>query len=194
MKHLSILLAFLVALSAPVAAQDLDKGLAAYNAGDWATALQEWTPLAEAGDTNAQNGLGVMYNYGEGVPQDYKEAVKWYTLAAEQGEADAQFNLGLMYKNGNGVPQNYKETVKWYTLAAEQGDRWAQYDLGNVFRDGIQDNTMAHMWFNIASANGARIGSTSRDTIAKTMTLAAIEKAQAMASECMSSDYKKCGY
>ena len=33
MKHLTILLAFLMTLSAPVAAQDFDKGLAAYNAG-----------------------------------------------------------------------------------------------------------------------------------------------------------------
>ena len=37
----------------------------------------------------------VMYDNGEGVPQDYAEAVKWYRLAAEQGDARAQYNLGL---------------------------------------------------------------------------------------------------
>ena len=31
-----------------------------------------------------------MYDNGQGVPQDYKQAVKWYTKAAEQGDADAQ--------------------------------------------------------------------------------------------------------
>jgi len=36
------------------------------------------------GDALAQNNLGVMYENGQGVPQDYKEAVKWYTKAAEE--------------------------------------------------------------------------------------------------------------
>jgi len=38
-----------------------------------------------------------MYDNGEGVPQDYKEAVRWYRLSAEQGHAGAQSNLGLMH-------------------------------------------------------------------------------------------------
>ena len=63
---------------------------------------------AEQGDAMAQNNLGVMYQKGEGVPQDYKEAVKWYRLAAEQGHATAQTNLGGMYYKGQGVPEDYK--------------------------------------------------------------------------------------
>ena len=197
MKHIAILLAFLMTLSAPVAAQDFDKGFAAAQTGDWATALQEWTPLAEAGDTEAQYNLGVMYDNGRGVLQDYKEAVKWYTLAAKQGLAEAQYNLGRCYSNGEGVPQDYKEAVKWYTLAAEQGYGSAQNSLGIMYAVGrgvLQDTIMAHMWANIGSANGSENGGKARETIAKTMTPAAIEKAQAMARKCMSSGYKKCGY
>ena len=197
MKHLSILLAFLMTLSAPVAAQDFQKGFAAAQTGDYTTALQEWTPLAEAGSYSAQFNLGIMYSNGYGVPQDYKEAVKWYTLAAEQGYASAQFNLGNSYSNGDGVTQDYKEAVKWYTLAAEQGYASAQQNLGVMYYKGngvLQDNTMAHMWYNIANANGSELGGTNRDDIAKIMTPADISKAQAMARECMSSDYKKCGY
>jgi len=41
-----MVLAFLMTLSSPVVAQDFQKGLAAAQAGDYATALQEWTPLA----------------------------------------------------------------------------------------------------------------------------------------------------
>ena len=197
MKHIAILLAFLMTLSAPVAAQDFQKGVAAYNAGDYATALQEWTPLAEAGDTNAQFNLGVMYENGRGVPQDYKEAMKWYTLAAEQGDADAQYNLGIMYDNGQGVPQDYKEAVKWYRLAAEQGNAEAQNNLGVTYETGqgvLQDNVMAHMWYNIAAANGHSKAGEWRDERAGLMTQADISKAQAMARECMNSGYKKCGY
>ena len=56
--------------------------------------------LAETGDASAQNRLGLIYQHGEGVPQDDAEAVKWYLKAAEQGHADAQNNLGLIYQNG----------------------------------------------------------------------------------------------
>ena len=46
----------------------------------------KWYRLAaEQGYDIAQYNLGVMYENGQGVPQDYKEAVKWYRLAAEQG-------------------------------------------------------------------------------------------------------------
>ena len=55
-------------------AQDFDKGLAAYESGDFATALEEWRPLAEQGDASAQFNLGLMYINGHGVPQDYVEA------------------------------------------------------------------------------------------------------------------------
>ena len=85
MKHIIIILAFLMTLSSPVAAQDFQKGYTAYLAGDNVTAIQEWTPLAEAGYDVAQYNLGFMYEYGQGVLQDYAEAVKWYRLSAEMG-------------------------------------------------------------------------------------------------------------
>ena len=40
---------------------NFDKGLDAYNKGDFATALKEWKPLAKQGFTKAQSHLGVMY-------------------------------------------------------------------------------------------------------------------------------------
>ena len=100
---------------------DFQKGLTAYKRGDYATALREWTPLAEQGDAAAQFNLGVMYEKGQGVPQDDKTAVKWYRLAAEQGNASAQNNLGAMYNNGNGVPQDYVYAHMWYNIAASSG-------------------------------------------------------------------------
>ena len=74
--------------------QDFQKGVDAYNRGDYATALREFTLLAEQGDAVAQTSLGKMRSEGLGVPQDYKTAVKWYTLAAELGNAEAQYKLG----------------------------------------------------------------------------------------------------
>ncbi len=67
-------------------------------ANDWINApISEVQKAAEQGDAMAQFNLGVMYNTGRGVAQDYKQAVAWFRKAAEQGDAMAQFNLGLMY-------------------------------------------------------------------------------------------------
>ena len=78
-----------------------NKGWAAYERGDYTTALRFWRPLAEQllpeqGDADAQYNLGTMYYSGRGVVQDHEEAVKWFRLAADQGLASAQRNLALM--------------------------------------------------------------------------------------------------
>jgi TPR repeat protein len=91
MKSLLTTPLLLLALLAPLyAGADFNKGMAAYAAGDFATAAKEFNKAAEQGDADAQLLLGIMYNNGEGVLQDYKEAVKWFRLAAEQGDANAQ--------------------------------------------------------------------------------------------------------
>jgi TPR repeat protein len=176
-------------------AQNFDKGWAALEDGDYATALKEWLPLAEQGDAAAQSNLGSMYGTGSGVLQDYVEAVKWYRLAAEQGNAGAPTFLGNMYREGNGVLQDYAEAVKWFRKAAEQGGAYGQTNLGYMYKSGkgvIQDNQTAHMWYNIASANGNELGGTNRDKIAEKMTPAAIEEAQRCARLCMASNYTNC--
>ena len=101
---------------------DFNKGLAAAQSGDFATALREWRPLAEQGHANAQFYLGLMYDKGEGVLQDYKTAVKWYTLAAEQGDAIAQNSLGWMYDNGHGVIKDNVYAHMWGNIAASNGN------------------------------------------------------------------------
>ncbi|MDG0982686.1 MAG: tetratricopeptide repeat protein [Tateyamaria sp.] len=128
---------------------------------------------------------------------DYDSALLWFTPLAEKGNASAQTNLGVMYRTGKGVPKDYAEAVEWYRLAAEQGHASAQTNLGVMFDRGqgvAQDNVLAHMWYNLGAANGSKNGPKNRDSIAEEMTREDISKAQSMASECMSSDYKNCGY
>ena len=73
-------------------AQDFDVGLAAAEAGDFATALREWTPLAEQGNAAAQTNLGIMYANGDGVAQDYVTAHMWFNIAAASGSEKAREN------------------------------------------------------------------------------------------------------
>jgi TPR repeat protein len=132
MRRIAATLAVVGALlfSAGSAWADWDDGMAAFELGDYATALQEWRPLAEQGDAEAQILIGSIYDNGaEGVPQNYTEAVKWYRMAAEQGHAKAQSNLGFMYANGKGVPTNFVKAYMWYSLAQAQGDDVAAYCL-----------------------------------------------------------------
>lgn len=102
-------------------AQNFEAGLSAAKAGDYATALQQWRPLAEQGNATAQFNLGGMYYAGRGVPQDYAEAVSLYRMAAEQGDATAQFTLAVMYGNGHGVPQDNMMAHMWFNIAASNG-------------------------------------------------------------------------
>ncbi len=196
MKRFVALCLVAVALAtAPAFSVDFDKGLVAYQNGDYKTALQEWQPLAEQGDADAQYNLGLLYDNGEGVPQDYKTAAKWYTLSAEQGDAKAQFNLGFMYRNGEGVPQDYKQAAKWYRLSAEQGEAKAQYNLGLMYGKGqgvLQDYFRAHMWINLAASNGDELAVEARDKITKVMNPAQIDKAQDLARECIANNYQGC--
>jgi len=152
-----LLAAFLLLIPLVAVSADFDVGFAAYERGDYQTALQEWLPLAEQGDAFTQYSLGVMYDLGKGVPQDDEEAVKWYRLAAEQGYAAAQNNIGFMYDEGEGVPMDDTEAVMWYRLAAEQGHSNAQYNLGVMYENGEgvpQFHAEAVKWYRAAAKQG----------------------------------------
>lgn len=112
---------------------------------------------AEAGVKEAQYSLGVGYDTGQGLTQNYEKAVHWYMRAAEQGMAEAQYNLGVAHSKGNGVEQNHTEAVKWYTKAGEQGLAKAQYNLGVAYSKGLgvpQNFAEAAKWYRMAAENG----------------------------------------
>ncbi len=187
---LALITALVFGMTAPAWA-GWDEGQAAYQRGDYATALREFRPLAEQGNALAQNKLGYMYRNGIGVTQDYAEAVKWYRKAAEQGHATAQYDLANMYRDSQGVLQDHAEAVKWDRKAAEQGYALAQNNLGVMYRmgEGVpQDYVQAHMWFNLAASKspwpGLRtLAVKNRDIVAKKMTPAQISEAQKLARE-----------
>lgn len=106
-----------------VSAGKVEDGLAAYNRGDFATALRLWRDAAEEGSAAAQNNLGIMYDLGKGVPRSDKLAHFWFLKSAKQGYANAQFNLGRKYDNGEGVTANEVTAYMFFVLAASGGNR-----------------------------------------------------------------------
>ncbi|MGP9492362.1 tetratricopeptide repeat protein [Psychrobacter sp. AOP7-B1-24] len=112
-------------------------------------------------DADAQYNLGVMYDTGKGVHQNYAKAAEWYRKAADQGYAKAQFNLGLAYYKGEGLRQDYAKAAEWFEKAADQGDAEAQYNLGLMYDQGEgvrQNNATAKEWFGKSCDNGNQDG------------------------------------
>ena len=79
--------------------------------------------------------------------------------------------------------------------AADQGDAEAQYNLGSMYANGrgvLKDSVLAHMWFNIAGANGNASARKLRDSLERDMTHAEVSRATELARVCMTSDYQDC--
>jgi uncharacterized protein len=200
MKHIfsiaTILAGSLLVLASPIAAQDLAKGRAAYEDGDFAAALREWKPLAYEGNPEAQTSIGFMFYKGQGVPRNFLTAVNWYKLAAQQGYAAGQARLGFMYDFGRGVKKNQKTAVNWYKRAAEQGDPFGQLSLEKMYAQGdgiLRNDSLAYMWSELAATNGSEIGARNRDSVGRKLTPTEKTKAQRLAHECITRNYKNCG-
>ena len=182
-------LALLAGVALPAAAQDFRAGVEAAERGDFAAALREWRPLAQAGSATAQASLAELYAFGRGVPPDIAEALRWYRLAAAQGYSAAQFNLGQLLSNRQaGDLRDDAEARRWYALAADQGNAEAHYKLGLLHANGAggaQDFVAAHRHWSIAEALGNDAAGRQLDSLAKLMPAARIAEAQRGASDWM---------
>jgi TPR repeat protein len=108
----------LVSTSVNVAMSDYQKGMAAYNTGDYATALQTMSVLAKQGHAKARFSLGVMYDNGKGVAENNDKAFELYRKAAKQGVIDAT----------RALPKLMKEMVEEFKAA-----RPGQKDLHELY-------------------------------------------------------------
>lgn len=163
---------FVCGMGSQLLAQDFDRGEEFYKARDYASAINEWRPLAEQGDVRAQFLLGEMFDFGLGIPESRTDAVRWFSLAAEQGHSDAQYNLGRLYDEESdwsteetlveflsrgGVIKDAREAARWYHLAAEQGHARAQFFLGLKYAQGdgvLKDPEEAELWLRQGAEQG----------------------------------------
>lgn len=147
----------LLGLTAPVYADDFERGMQAYQRTEYRQAWRLWRPLAENGDRFAQLTLGLMYHDGKGVEKDEAKATAWFQRAADQGLAPAEFNLGNAYRFGRGVAQSDEKAVYWWRKAAIQNFSGAQFNLGTAYLYGrgvAPDREEALKWYRRAAANG----------------------------------------
>lgn len=150
------------------------------------SAFEDLRACAEQRHAGAQYNLGVIYDFGRGMPEDHAEAVRWYRLAAVQGDARAQTNLGFMFATGRGVSKDIVEAERWYRLAAEQGHVSAQYNLGVMYASGEGvplDIVRAYMWWDVAASQGEEGAQRLKDITEEEMTREQIAEAERLSRE-----------
>ena len=182
-KTIALTIGWLLVSACPSWA-DFRLGEDAYLAQDYETAMREWAPLASQGNLEAQNMVGFMYRWGQGVGQDFETARHWYRLAADQGHPTAQSNLGLLYRYGLGVPKDYGKAFLWFLRAAEQGNAAGQNHVGLMFYKGEgveQDYIHAYQWAFLAAEQGMDPALEALSMLEHEMTPAQIEEAKALA-------------
>jgi TPR repeat protein len=159
MKSISLLL-LVGALIATPALADTNNGDLAWQNGDYATAINEWRPLAIAGDPDAQVHLGQAYQLGRGVPLDLKLAEDWFRRAAQQGSDGGKDNYGLvLFQTGKRA-----EAMPYIEDAAGRGNARAQYILGTALFNGdmiAKDWPRAYALMTRASVAGVPAAKTS---------------------------------
>ena len=138
-------------------ASRFDEGVAAYDAGDFASAYRIWDELARQDDLAAMRNVAQLLRQGRGVEKDSARAFKLYTEAAEKGLVTAMANLGDMYLAGEGTERNPQAAAAWYARAASAGLSLAQWKLADMYENGTGipvDKERAQALLERAARNG----------------------------------------
>jgi TPR repeat protein len=152
------LLALLVAATAAQAqapdvsdvAPPLRSGVAAYRAGDLASAEQALRPLA--GNADAEAWLGaVLSDRGR-----TREAAQLLQHAADAGSPEGAHRLALLYAEGTeATPRNDAKALELFEKAGAAGHRRAQINAGTMYfrgRGTARDLVRARAWLEKAAA------------------------------------------
>lgn len=120
--------------------EDFEKGMEAFAAKDYKTAMTRFESAAGQGHDEAQYYLGLCCAKGFGVKKDMDQAFKWYSQAAEQGNAKAMLDLAVFcYAEGKGVKKDEEKAYDLIEKAADKGEPDAMWILGEQYIAGIRD-------------------------------------------------------
>lgn len=157
-RNITVTLFLLAGIQMPVPANQM-----------WEELFDEHLQNAEAGETEAQYEVGIMYLKGQGVAQDRKVALQWLEKAsaggyqqatsklvriqeqqekfkqllgeAESGDTKAQYEVAVMYLKGRGIHKDGDKARHWLGIAADKGDVKAITRLGVINYKGEAGST-----------------------------------------------------
>ena len=131
-------------------AGELQDAKNAYGAGRFEEAAKLLRPLVRQENVDAVYLQARMYEKGDGVSKDQREARRLYSIAALGGHEAAQQKLDVL----NVQNTDKSVVIDWYLPAAQEGDTEAQYNLGFMYETGwgVPENTTeAIRWYREAS-------------------------------------------
>jgi len=148
-----ILLIFLVLFSVLFSKglSNIEKGMLAYDSGDYKTAVRILQKIYDKRDEIEKNAmlvdrytssniaayrLGWIYKKGKGVEQNYKKAAEYFQHLVDNGLSAGQYSLANMYKNGQGVKQDYTKAAILFQKAANQGHTYSRTNLASLYISG----------------------------------------------------------
>ena len=104
------------------AAHYLDAGKAYEKLKQYKKAMECYINAANfSGSGEAQTYVGIAYEKGTWVEQDYATAARYYQKAADKGFYNASYRLGMLYLNGNGVVQDYNKAINLLVAGGPEG-------------------------------------------------------------------------
>jgi len=122
--------------------------------------------IQKAASPRLEFDLGLQFEVGECVPQDYSEAAYWYQKAAVGNYLEARNALARMYEKGLGVPKDATQSAYWDREAVAPGVQTggngeerlnSELHLGTdyYYGDGVpQDYAQAFSGFSSMTASG----------------------------------------
>lgn len=164
---------------------------------DAAEAARLFRMGAEQGHAGSQYNLGWRYMHGDGVPQD--TVPRHYTGGSKPPNwgMPAHSTISAWATGSARVfPRTRRKPCAgsaW--LLNRATPRHRPPPLGGAYALGegtLKDLRLAHMWYNIASANGHESAGGVRDRLERDMTATEIRRATDLARACMEADYRDC--
>ena len=133
-----------------------DAGVAAYDAGDYATAFKLWSSIDDD-DVAAMRNVAMLERKGLGTAKDPKAAEEMFARAAEAGLPTAQADLADMLLKGEAGPPDPLHALPLLQTAAAANHPVAQYELAQLYEAGTvvpKDMKMARKLYAAAASHG----------------------------------------
>ena len=138
------------------------------SAENWySKAASSLVEMTESDDLWATYQLGLLYNYGRGIPRDEFKALQHIKHAANRGHVEAQETLGYWYQSsspssgflfsGRVIYQDLAASIHWYQSAARGGSNLARVELKEIYKARLglpNDSVQALEWLQMAAREG----------------------------------------
>lgn len=89
-----------------------------WEAGNARAAFELYLQAATLGDAGAALNIGYMYELGEGVGRDLRQALRWYRQGWRRKDAAVASNMAVLYVELG----QHRRAVRWWRKAIARGD------------------------------------------------------------------------